>query len=367
MIMAFSFNRRKISITTFIILFFTTNFVLSQNVKPYRVSGFVIDKETGEPIPTANVYISQTTIGTFTKHDGTFEFTTDLAGIHTLVISYIGYKTETEELNFYRTQNPYIEVELSVNPIQMDEIEVTASNEEWQDHFNIFRRNFIGQGGIASDTKIENPWVIGFDEDEDGNLIARTQRPLVIVNNAMGYKLNVDLVEFRWLKNGDPGFYLYHSSYQEMKPERSGQRRRWERKRKEVYEGSFEHFLASLYNDNLRDNDFEVVLADTHNRIEIPKLDSIGRSSLRLLADVDGLSPAEVKIYQVRYPVDVLYGRRRLSTDRQRSRIIPLQPGGYFVVTNEARLADPVSLQVGGVWSNDRVANLLPVDYQPEE
>lgn len=294
------------------------------------MSGIVVDKDTGEPIPTANVYISQTTIGTFTKHDGTFEFSTNLSGIHTLVISYIGFKTQTKELNFYSTKNHYFEVELILNPVEMDEVEVTASNDEWQDHFDIFRRNFIGQTGIANDTKIENPWVIGFEEDEDGNLIARTQRPLVIVNNALGYKINIDLIEFRWPQNGDSGYYLYHSSYKEMEPEGRAQRRSWERNRREVFQGSFEHFLESLYDGNLKDNNFEVVLADTHNKIEIPQLDSLGRSSLRLLTGSGGVNPNEVKAYQVRYPVDVLYGKRWFNTNRQRSRITPMQPGGFF-------------------------------------
>lgn len=367
MSVAISSNYLRITITTFLIVFLAISLSFAQNVKQQEVSGIVLDKDTGKPIPTANVYISQTTVGTFTKHDGTFKFSTDLSGIHTLVISYVGYKTQTKELNFYSTRNPYFEVELIINPVEMDEVEVTASNDEWQDHFNFFRKNFIGETSIASDTKIENPWVIGFEEDEDGNLVARTQRPLIITNNALGYKLSVDLIEFRWPRNGDTGYYLYHSSYKEMEAEQRLQRRGWERNRRQVYRGSFEHFLKSLYKDDLKGNDFEVVLADTYNKIDIPKLDSLGRSSLRFLTNADGLSLSEVKAYQVRYPVDVLYGKRWFNTNRQRSRITPMQPGGFFAVTNEARLANPVSLKLDGVWAKDRLANLLPTDYSPEE
>lgn len=365
--MAFSFFYLRISITTFLIIFLVFNLSFAQNLKEHQVSGIVLDKETGEPIPTANVYISQSTIGSYTKHDGTFEFSTNLSGVHTLVVSYIGYKTATEELNFYSDRNPYFEIELSVDPIQMDEVEVTASNDEWQNHFHFFRRNFIGETSIASETEIENPWVIGFDEDEDGNLIARTQRPLIVVNNALGYKLSVDLIEFRWPRDGGSGYYLFHASYKEIKSERGGERRKWQRNREKVYRGSFEHFLASLYNDNLKDNDFEIVLADTYNRINIHSLDSLNRSALRLLTNADGLSPEEVKAYNIRYPVDVLYGKRWFNTDRQRSRITSIHPAGYFVVTNEARLANPVSLRLDGVWSKDRLANLLPTDYRPRD
>lgn len=365
--MILSNNYLRILLAAFLIACLAFNQSHSQNVNKHELSGIVLDKETGEPIPTANVYISQTTIGTYTKHDGTFELETNLSGIHTLVVSYIGYKAETRELNLHAETRPYFEIELTVDPIEMDEVEITASNDEWRDHFNFFKEKFIGTTRIADDTNIENPWVIGFEEDEDGNLIARSQRPLIVVNNALGYKLSIDLVEFRWPRNGDPGYYIFYSNYKEMEPERGWDRRNWQRNRKQVYQGSFEHFLSSLYNDDLKDNDFRVVLADTFNEINIPSMDSLSRSSLRLITNADGLNINDVKAYQVRYPVDVLYGKRWFNTDPQRSRIIPMQPAGYFVVTNEARLANPVSLRLDGVWSKDRLANLLPTDYSPED
>lgn len=365
--MVFSFRYLRCIILTVLIAFLTMNLSFSQEIKSHEVSGMVFDKETGEAIPTANVYISQTTVGTYTKHDGTFEFSTDLSGIHTLVISYVGYKTQTKELNFYTTQNPYFEIELSLDPIEMDEVEVTASNEDWKEYFQLFRKNFIGETSIASDTKIENPYVIGFDKDEDGNLIAHAQRPLIIVNNALGYKLSVDLIEFRWPQHGNPGYYLFYANYKEMESEREWQARRWQRNRRDVYRGSFEHFLSSLYKGNLKENDYQVVLADTYNIIEIPLVDSLNQSSLRLLTEAKDLSVDDIKAYQIRYPVDVLYGKRWFNTVRERSRITPLQPGGFFAVTNEARLANPVSLRLDGVWSKDRLADLLPTDYNPQD
>jgi hypothetical protein len=190
---------------------------------------------------------------------------------------------------------------------------------------------------------------------------------LIVVNHALGYKLSVDLIEFRWPLNGGSGYYLFHASYKEMDSERGGESRKWHQNREEVYRGSFEHFLASLYNDDLKNNDFEIVLADTYNRINIQTLDSLNWGALRLLTNADGLRPEEVKAYNIRYPVDVLYGKRWFKTDRQRSRITAMHPTGYFVVTNEARLANPVSLRLDGVWSMDRLANLLPTDYRPQD
>ncbi|MDX1642408.1 MAG: hypothetical protein R3220_11960 [Balneolaceae bacterium] len=80
-----------------------------------------------------------------------------------------------------------------------------------------------------------------------------------------------------------------------------------------------------------------------------------------------GLDPDEVKGYQLRYPVDVLYGDRWVNTNRQRSRIVPMAKGGLFLVTKDARLANPVSLRLDGVWSHHRVANELPANYSLEK
>lgn len=101
--MSNSFKHKEVFITIVLLsLFFSVGVLFSQPTN--RIAGIVLDKETGESIPTVHVYISQTTIGTTTKHDGTFEFSTKLTGMHTLVVSYVGYKTETKEINFYTDQ-----------------------------------------------------------------------------------------------------------------------------------------------------------------------------------------------------------------------------------------------------------------------
>lgn len=361
--MNFLFKYRTASIAAiFVLLLIPVGQLFSQPNKIMK--GVVLDIETSEPIPTVHVYISQTTIGTTTKHDGTFEFSTSLSGVHTLVFSYVGYKTEIEEINFYAEKNPYFEVKLTPDSIELGEVEITASNKEWQENFEIFRNNFIGMTGAAEYTEIENPWVIGFDIDEDENLIASASRPLTIYNYALGYEMHVDLVDFMWPKSGELGYYLFHVSYKEIESESNRQLSRWERNRRNTYLGSFEHFLESLYADNTKDNDFDVVIPNTHDGIDLKPMESVSLSGLRSHANVSGLTIEDINVYRLRYPVDVLYGRRCFNKDRARSRITPTARGGIFVVTDQARLLNPVSLRVDGVWSTHRLANLLPENYE---
>lgn len=361
-----SFKHKEVFIIIVLLsLFFSVGVLFSQPMN--SIAGIVLDKETGEPIPTVHVYISQTTIGTTTKHDGTFEFSTKLAGMHTLVVSYVGYKTETKEINFYTDQKLYFEVELTPDPIELAPLEVTASNKDWQRNFKIFRDNFIGLTNAAENTEIENPWIIDFELDDKENLVATANRPLTIYNYTLGYEIRVDLVEFNWPKNGEPGYYLFHSSYSEIEPVNGRQKKRWEMNRRNTYLGSFEHFLKSLYQNSLKENNFDVVVPNTHNIVKLDPMDSISSAGLRMHANITGLSSKNVKAYRLRSPVDVLYGNRWFNRDRVRSRITPEAMGGIFVVTDQARLANPLALKLGGPWSIHRLADLLPTDYNLNE
>lgn len=354
-----------------ILSLFLMDTAVSQTSRTIR--GTVLDAETGKSIPAVHVYFSQTTSGTTTTNDGMFEFSTTLTGVQKLVISFVGYKTETKEINLHKEAIPEYEIRLSPKAVELSPLEITASNKEWRENFEIFRKNFIGQTSIARNTKIENPWVLSFERDKEGTLLAKADRPLEITIHDLGYNVKIDLVEFRWpphrSNSTKPGYYLFYSSYQELVPENGRQKRKWERNRRETYEGSFEHFLRSLYENDLRGNDFEVVLTNSQNPTEIPQLDSLNRSAILLHTSGNGREMDNVKdykAYQLNYPVDVLYGSQWFNEKLQRSRLIPLSKGGIFIVTNQARLANPLDLRLDGAWSQKRVANILPVGYRPE-
>ncbi len=59
-----------------------------------KITGTVVDGETGEPLPGANVALKGTKTGTATDFDGNFTLEAK-AGDYTLVISYVGYETRS--------------------------------------------------------------------------------------------------------------------------------------------------------------------------------------------------------------------------------------------------------------------------------
>src|SRR5688572_525478 len=62
------------------------------------ISGTVSDATTGQTIPFAHVFISNTTIGAVTNTDGRFELTDIPEGPGQLIVSYIGYETHSISL-----------------------------------------------------------------------------------------------------------------------------------------------------------------------------------------------------------------------------------------------------------------------------
>lgn len=84
--------RKIISLMSFILLF--ASVVLAQTG---RVSGTVIDQQTGEPLIGTNVIIMGTNFGSTTDANGNFLITQVPAGIYSVRASYIGYQTVTVE------------------------------------------------------------------------------------------------------------------------------------------------------------------------------------------------------------------------------------------------------------------------------
>ena len=62
------------------------------------IRGTVVDKETKEPLIGAALQISGTTTGAITDIDGRFELAGLRNGTHTLVVSYVSYRTLTVDV-----------------------------------------------------------------------------------------------------------------------------------------------------------------------------------------------------------------------------------------------------------------------------
>ncbi|MEG8946840.1 TonB-dependent receptor [Rosettibacter firmus] len=88
--------------------------------------GIVFDKATKEVLPGANVLIKGTSIGTACDLDGKYVIYNVPAGTQTVVVSYIGYKTVTMELNILPGKTLEQNFGLEMTAVEGEEIVITA-------------------------------------------------------------------------------------------------------------------------------------------------------------------------------------------------------------------------------------------------
>ncbi|MBN2165600.1 MAG: SusC/RagA family TonB-linked outer membrane protein [Marinilabiliaceae bacterium] len=89
-----------------------------------NIEGMIYDYDTSEKLPGVNVYLKGTTIGTVTNENGYYSFLIPDGGKHTLVYSFIGYKTLENELIL--NADKIINIKLKADEKILDEVKITA-------------------------------------------------------------------------------------------------------------------------------------------------------------------------------------------------------------------------------------------------
>ena len=94
----------------------------------YTFLGSVTDGVNSMPLPGATVSIENTFFGTVTNFDGNYSFVADLnAGDYTLVVSFIGFKTQRLSITIDSTSDVINNFSLSEDLLNLDEVVVTGN------------------------------------------------------------------------------------------------------------------------------------------------------------------------------------------------------------------------------------------------
>ena len=102
--------------------------IATAQTQTFPIHGKVIDRNTRQGIPFANVHIEgDTNTGTATDTTGVFRITNAKPGIHRLVVSYVGYKSKITPEYMVSARTPFIEVELEEDPKMLGEVTVNPS------------------------------------------------------------------------------------------------------------------------------------------------------------------------------------------------------------------------------------------------
>lgn len=208
------------------------------------------------PLPGVNVFIDGTTTGTTTGSDGRFVLRGLEPGTYTLVASMVGYERKRKAVRVRLPSDTLsYTFELSTKTVKMKGVTVSDSRERWLERLETFKEAFLGPGKMADECSLVNPEVLSFQKRADGALVARTEEPLRMRNEALGYEVTFYLQKF--VSKGNLRSRLGAATkFAELAPETGDQREAWRKARARAYRGSFQHLVHALLRQRPREAGF---------------------------------------------------------------------------------------------------------------
>ena len=342
-----------------------------QSPHSVRIHGRVTDAATGNPLHFVNVFLSNTTKGAATDRNGLYSIVNVSLGNYELVVSMIGYKREIIQIQVTQPIEMEYNIQLVQKPLEAPELLVTAKcPKEWKKNLNEFYKYLFGTSQNASKCKILNPEVLDFTIDEiSGDLIATTEQPIFIENNALGYKMHLHLIEFSHNSQGQ-WRYLFKSKFEPMNPKNEKEQKNWMRKRLEAFHGSFRHFLNALISGRLNKEGFKIKRTSDlpfKGNLIVYSFD-INPNDLILPGGYDFEKMLTFDNYlEVQYTKEMVpseYPEQIIEYWYQTS-WIKLQYSSSVKINTFGYLYDPYAVHFNGYWSWERLAEALPIDFTP--
>jgi hypothetical protein len=304
-----------------------------------EIKGRITDMETNEPIPFAHVFVEGTLIGTTTDLEGRFILLLNELSSKLIVVSAIGYESQK-----FKGFNPDRELNISLDPnvYMLDDVVIKADNLPIKRKMRMFESYFLGLSGNAENSVIVNPEVLDLYYDKKAKTLhATASEPIIIDNYALGYRIIYDLQDFlgshRMIKY--TGNYYFSNLIEDQR----FSSKTINSNRKETYLGSRLHLIRSIWNKDLKNQDFNLF----YNNYKKVKIEEV-------IADL----PTKEKIVCFRQGVIVYYGdsySTETSYLTQINSCTKIAKDGYF---------EPESLQWSGDISEKRVADLLPYEFK---
>ncbi len=337
------------------------------------IVGRVTDAQTSTPLPYTSVYLSNTSFATESDSSGHFKLINIPTGKYNLVASMIGYQTFTQNIAIDETKPQPINIKLHLAENVLNEVSIKAKRDKkWATQLKIFEREFFGNNVSKKQCRIQNSWVLEFEEGADKVLKASARQPLEIENSALGYKVYYLLKKFEAAPNSFALQGLVR--FQELGYDDKKQLEQYEENRNRAFISSERYFLKSLVTHTLKKEGFAVYSVNDKfvGNGTVSRLNQqLGK---RLLPFSDSLliaPTANPAIFMITLPKEI----EILNTNEvsyQNTYADAPYPVSWLVLrssrvecTNEGILLNPSQAVWAGDISKQRIANMLPSNYLP--
>ena len=249
---------RVFVLTLFFMLYLSLD-CISQKIGSSIISGYITSDSTGKPVEDVNVFISNSIFGASTNKHGYYKITKVPAGTHDLVVSMVGYYVKTKTIVVNKEQNLKCSISIKPHIYELPPVEVLADRpKQWLKNYEKFKKKLLGKSEFTSDCDIQNPEILEFEIKNDNTFIAKANDPLIIVNEALGYKIDFILVSFKWKKREGKLRYIYRTRFYLLESTDEKQLLKWHLNREKAYNGSVRHFLFKLIQGEIESAGFNV-------------------------------------------------------------------------------------------------------------
>ena len=343
--------------------------LLSQD-KYFTVTGQIVDQKTGQPMPGASVFCQNTTVGTTSNNEGHFFLRMGNGG-YDMIVSYTGYETRVIRISNGNKENDSLHIELKEQDKSMGEVVVAGSAlvaDGWEKYGQFLFDNFIGTSPNSEQCTIENKEALKFYFYKKRNkLKVKCDTNLIIINNALGYKIKYQLDSFVYEYSTDVCSYMGYPFFEELTgtPE---QQAVWKQNRRNAYLGSRMHFMRSWYDSTLKDQGFSIELLDSNNNQHAALLKDpydnkfYGVDSGEVQINING----KIRINYTKRPPDKKYLTDRNFPAAMKQQISVVDIADGFVIDQNGYFYDQADLTNIGYWSWKKFADVVPYDYIPD-
>jgi len=303
------------------------------------IKGTLLDKSDNQYIIFASIYINGTSVGTYSDQNGYFELDISKFGSLPLTISALGYYTVT--LTDFSSEKQ-IDVYLIPKTFELKEVVVSARStaKARKTNLKLFRDQFLGSGYNGQNCVITNEGDITFKNSGD-TLKAYASKPILIVNNALGYKITYYLDNFEYCWKCKSFLYKGNAFFSEDMSTSLTSKNFFEKRRKKAYLGSRSHFFSSLWTNSLNSNGF-FIKNSVEEIINYEDIVSVRAGFKKYLS-----SKSDLYIYYL--------------SKSPSSCIQPLKDHIFFDVKG---YFDGSGVMMSGQMAQQRIGDLLPYDFK---
>lgn len=346
----------KIFLFACIALFLFSLRVVAQNFN-CSVEGRVMSQLSGKPLENVNVYISNTEWGTTTNKNGHFRIQSLPFGNLTVVASMIGYSPKTISITLKEGETAEVNLNLKERSYELNQILVTGKTpKDWLKNLEEFKKYFLGNGPNTDECKIVNPEVINLSKAQSGDLTANASQSIIIINNALGYKIRCDLVNFEWNEEKQTIQYIVETYFTELRDTSGNLKNEWINNRENTYYGSMTDFIRSFIHNTYRKEDFKVYygINQPYMYKSFYELDSTITKKIN-----ENYFELNFKGYlRIEYDSNTSY-KKEVSWVKLNFPDVLIDKFGYPVVA--------LAFKVYGDWAHSGISNFLPKYYYPKE